>query len=223
MKMRTITSPVRKCGLRKEHGVYAVGGEDGSEDGVLERFTLIKPPIPYPVKLHRIARLVDANEVLGRSPMDEWWFGSSKDTEIKKKGDAWALDVFGMTIPSRLKLGECKGLSSPEEALGALAGKIEYHVRLVDYFRNLTNSGVPSEKMVSSVYAKLHEHLLLYAKHQRVGDLMGAQASLWQMAFNVPPRKRQDYIPNIMRMLALMNLPKDAIAMQKLFLEKKNA
>lgn len=220
--MRTVISPVRKCGLRKVHGVYAIGGEEGSEDGVLDRFTLISPPIPYQVKVHRQARLVDAHMVLSRAPIDEWWFGSSKEAEIKKSGDAWAINVFGMTTTKRLMTGECQGAQDPEEALGILVSKIKYHPRIVDYFRDITRSDIHLSPRVTVHYEQLHEHLHGYVNTQTVGDLMGAQAAIWRIAFNMPPSKRYEHIPYLIRILALMNLPKDASAMNKNFLSKEN-
>jgi hypothetical protein len=218
--MRTVVSPIRKCGLRKQGGVYAVGGEEGSEEGVLDRFVLISPPIPYQVSVHRSARIVDAHTVLSRSPMDDWWYGSSKETEISKSGSLWSMNIFGMTTAKRLSIGECEGLDDPETALATLAGKIRYNARIVDYFRDMTVADVHLDHKVTVHYEKLHEHLHSYVHTQEIGDLMGAQAAIWRMAFNIPPRKRRVGIPYLMRLLVLMNLTKDATAMTTLFLKE---
>lgn len=218
MTVRVVVTRVRGCGKRKTHGVYAVGGGEGSPDGVLARFVRLNPPIPYPVKLHRGPRIVDAHAVLARLPMETWWAGASKDTEQKKSADAWAQETFGMTLHKRLETGECAGAKSADEAWATLAEQVRWSHRLADYFRELTLEKVQELPRVTPHYDRLHEHLLRYADDQQVGDLMGAQAALWRIGFTLPPAKRPAIVPLLMRMLVLLNLPKDASAMQRTFL-----
>jgi hypothetical protein len=217
MTIRTVYTVVRKCGKRVANKAYAIGGESGSENGVLERFTRVCPPIPYQVKLHRGPRLVDATTVLYRAPMEEWWAGSSKETEVKKSGDAWAQDTFGMTEHRRITVGECTGATSSDEALAILVNKIGWNKRIVDFFRAMTLSDIQRIQRVAPHYLTLHDHLLAYTVTGKVGELMGAQAAIWRIAYNLPPSKRSEYIPNLMRILALMNLTKDALTMQRTF------
>lgn len=217
MNIVTITIGVRKCGRRKR-GLYLTGGEP-SENGVLAVFNLLNPPVPYQVPVHRGPRIVDAYAIIERKPMEDWWFGSSKSTEEKKAGDAWAEDVFGMTLAKRTSIGECEDALSADEALSMLVSNIRWNSNLLPLFRNITKDKIQEIKRVDSHYTKLHEHLSSYTKTMKVDDLIGAQAAIWRMAYNLPPSRRQDYIPNLMRMLIVMNLKRDAIAMQRTFLQ----
>lgn len=214
----TIMSPVRKCGKRKP-GTYLVGGTEGSPDGVLDRFTLLHPPVPYNVKLHRTPRLVDSDAILERRPLEDWWVGSSQKTEEKKAGDAWALETFGMPITKRIEVGECQGAKTPEEALAVLVNQVKWDNRIIKYFREMTISKVQEIALAAPAYNQFHENILRHTQTQTVGTLMGAQAALWRMAYAVPPSKRQTYIPNIARTLVVMGLTKDAAAMQHMFKE----
>ena len=217
MSIRLITTSIRKCGYRKR-GVYVVGGDSQDSSGVLARFTLINPPVPYQVKLHRGPRIVDGNAVLNRQPMNEWWEGSSKDTEQKKSGDQWALETFGMTVSKRLSVGECAGAADPDEALAILVSKIKWGNQIAHWFREMTRNKIQEVPRIVAEYSVLHEHLLKYTDNKQVGHLMQAQASLWRIAYSLPPTKRHLYIPFLMRILIVMGLAKDAGAMQKTFI-----
>lgn len=217
MRIRTIVTKVRKCGKRKP-GLYLVGGDGVSKDGVLARFTRISPPVPYQVKVHRSVRIVDAHAVLGRRSQEEWWAGQSRKTEEKKTGDRWALDVFGMTAKKRVTTGECANSESVEEALATLVGKITWSNRIVDYFRDLTVCKVQEIQTAAVHYEQLHEALHSYLGTKAVGDLIDAQAAVWRIAYNLPPRKRREVVPNLMRILVLMGLTKDATSMKQTFI-----
>lgn len=216
MNIQTITIDIRKCGRRKPHGLYAIGGSFRSKDGVLSPFTLLNPPIPYQAKVHRTARVVDSYAILERQPSDEWWLDGSKKTEKKKKGNAWALDTFGMTIAERLKIGDCAGAKDVNDALSILAGQIRLSTtdgRITNYFRSMVKEGIDSLPRVDVHYAKFHQHLAYYLRDQRIDNLMHAQAALWRMAYNIPPSKRSIFIPYLQSFLMLMHLTKDAIDM----------
>ena len=64
MHPRTVVTKVRRCGMRKPGSVYVVGGDGGSQAGVLALFTPLDPPVPYPAKSHRTARIVDGIALL---------------------------------------------------------------------------------------------------------------------------------------------------------------
>ena len=219
--IRIIEQPIRDCGKRKEYAVYATGGTEGSENGVLARFNRLNPPIPYQVNVHRGPRIVDAHKILGRRPMEEWWYGSSKETEQKKAGDAWALETFGMTMTKRLSTGECAGCADGEAALSVLAQKVKFDPQIVYWFREMTRADIQEINRVAAPYNRLQEHMVRYAETHQVGELVGAQSSLWQMAYAIPPAKRQTYIPFIVRIVALMGLREDAKSMQRIFSQEK--
>lgn len=221
MPTRIVSEVKRGCGYRKEGGVYMIGGGEKSENGVLPMFTEINPPIPYSVQLHRSFRLVNAQAVLSRSPMDSWWIGASKDTEQKKNADAWAINTFGMTITKRLETGDCADAKDADEALAILVSKIKLDPndnRLYSYFQQLSRSRIQELPRVAEHYASLHEHLVKYANTKNLGSLVGAQAALWRTAYTIQPSKRPTYVPYLVRFLMLMNLTKDALAMKRIFL-----
>lgn len=215
MKVKTVVTSVRKCG-RKRPGLYLIGGES-SEDGVLALFNIFNPPIPYQVRLHRSPRIVDTYAVMERQPMDKWWAGASKKTEITKAGREWALEHFGMTTEHRIHVGECKGCSGADEALALLVSKVAWNNRIADYFREITRDGIQELPRLAMPYNRLHEHLLTYTTTQEIGELILSQAGVWRIAYALPPSKRNKYIGNLARMLVLLGLPKDASALTKTF------
>jgi hypothetical protein len=216
MDIRIVETQVRKCGRRKEHGMYIIGG-DGAPNGVLARFNRLNPPIPYQVKMHRGPRVVDGDAILMRLPMEKWWIGASKDTEEKKSADEWALDTFGMTLNHRLHVGECAGVSRADEAISILVSKVQWNKRIISYFGELTSNKVQELPRVAPMYSRLHEHLLKYERGHAIGELMGVQATVWNIAYTIPPGKRSKYIPDLARILVLMNLYKDAAVMLDMF------
>ena len=219
--IRTVVSGVRKCGLRKEGGVYLVGGE-GAPGGILDRFTLINPPVPYQTKLHRGPRIVDGNAILERKDIKDWWAEGSKETEEKKAGNEWALDVFGMTVHQRLQIGECKGAKDSDDALSILVSKATLDPddkRLVALFSELINGKIQEETRAVLPYSQFHENLVAYRKMPNVAALIKMQATTWLMAYGIPPNKLPVFIPTLMRILALLGLPKYALELNKTFLQ----
>lgn len=214
----TIVTSVRKCGRRKEYGLYMVGSGNLSPDGVLFLFNEIHPPIPYQVSVHRGPRIVSAHALLSRTPMAEWWVGSSLKTEIKKSGDAWWIETFGMTRYQRLNIGVCAGATDAEEALTELVNAIAWSPNLVGYFRVLTTTHIHELPRTAIPYNDVHEAIRNFADDQALGYLLKAQAAVWRLADALPPRKRDEHIPSLMRMLAGMNLPQDTIAMRNKYM-----
>lgn len=205
---------VRGCGLRKEYGVYLVGGAGGSENGALARFVRINPPIPYQVKHHRGPKIVDANAVLQRQPISEWWTGSSKDSAQKQSADQWALEVFGMTEARRRSTGECKGAKSVDEALAILVSCLSYNPTAAKFFARITRSKIQELPRLVADYSILHENMLAASNGGgTVDNLVNAQAAVWRMAYNLPPRKRELYVEDLARILYKLGLKKDAQAL----------
>jgi hypothetical protein len=208
--MLTVYTPQRECGWREEGGCYIVGGTDGSPDGCSARFTVLNPPVPYQVPHHRGPRLVNGDAILERRDMEAWWVGSSAETEARKRGDAWALDTFGMTEARRLSVGDCRGCKSIDEALAVIAGRIAYSQQLNHQYRELTILKVGELPRVAGHCDALRTHLVNYEETNSVGSLVQAHAAVWRIANTIPPRKRQEVYPVLMRMMAIFNMPLDA-------------
>ncbi len=217
MNIITIQTKVRGCGKRQKHGVYLVGGSTVSKEGVLAQFVTINPPIPYQVKFHRTPRIIKAYEVLGRHEIKDWWFGASKETEIKKAGDEWALETFGMTLDKRLRTGECERDRTADVAISTLASKIKYDERIVKRFRDLTLNKLQEIRQAVVPYNQLHESLLTFSQEGSVGNLMKVQAAVWRLVYALPRNHRRDHLMNLASILALMGLTKDSVAMLKKF------
>lgn len=212
MNVTTIVIGMRKCGKRRP-GLYLEGGTEPSKDGVLDRFTLIDPPIKYDVPHHRAPRLVDAVAVLSRSPMEDWWVGSAKEREIKKSGEQWEIDLFGMPLRTRINIGVCEGASNAEDALHKIVGHIEFHHGIAGVFRDLTQTKIQEVKACAPIYVELNENLAHYVDRKSLISLVAISSSVWKLAFALPPNKKTMYVPTLSRMLVLLNLRADASAM----------
>jgi hypothetical protein len=156
-----------------------------------------------------------------RQPMETWWYGSSKNTEEKKSGDAWAKEKFGMTVTKRLATGECEGAKQVDEALAVLLTKVKLNMQDKRFVRALQGLAMEDAQELPRVlphYDALLAAFQGYHKEQTVGRLIDAQAAVWRIAYNLPPTKRQSFIPNLIRLLVLLNLGKDAAAMQRMFI-----
>ena len=116
--IETIEVSRRKCGLRKMFSFYIVGGTKRSGEGPTLAFSLISPPIPYPIeRIHRTGRIVDTNAVLDRKPLDEWFDGRSKDTQLDKVGASYEAKTYGMPWAQRRKIGDASFHMTPESFL----------------------------------------------------------------------------------------------------------
>jgi len=199
----TIESPVRECGKRKDFGLYILGGGISDPNGTLKHFYELHPPIPYSVPNHRIPRMVDANTVLAREPLEKWWVDSSARTEVRKAGIAWEIETFGMPLKDRLTLGECRYCKTAQAAAELITSKLMWSDRLPGYFREIADAGTDSRCAIpyETLRAALHK-----------GDLFQAQAAIWQLRALLP--KRLLHLRNtLMRMLVVMGLGQDAIEM----------
>lgn len=212
-----VVTTVRKCGRRVVHGLYAAGGTEVSEEGILSRFTLLNPPIPYQVAHHRGPRFVDGWAVLGRQPMAEWWIGTSRKTEERKRGDQWALDTFGMLPAVRLKTGTTEGAESVDAAVRILLSNLTWDSRVLDVFRDMSLANLQDLPKLAGDYHRLHQAMLDYTISKQPGHLLAAAAATWRMAYNLSPSKRALGIPHLMRTLALLGLARDAAAMRRMF------
>jgi hypothetical protein len=144
--------------------------------------------------------------------------GSSKKTEQKKAGDAWAVETFGMTITKRLSVGECADDDTADMAIATLLNKIAWNDKVIVKFRDITNTAMQENARVAPHYERLHRALHDYKKTNKIGSLIEAQAAVWRMAYTTKPSDRQENIPELVRMLVLLNLRKDATAMYRTFL-----
>lgn len=207
----------RKCGRKKEGGVYVVAGEPVGKEGAAPVFTLIVPPVPYQVPVHRGARLVDDQAILQRLPMEEWWVGSSGKTEEKKRGDAFWVDLFGLPVEKRLGEGVCLDITSAEEVLATIAGKIKYNSGLVNHFRELTIAEAQNMPNAAQYFDGIRTSLVAYTETEKVDHLVETQAKIWGLAGKTSKKQRNAVLPVLERMLILMNLPEDAMYMDALY------
>jgi len=214
--MRTISSSERDCGYRSEGGVYLVS--EGSEFGSLPLWVSLHPPIPCEDRYHRGPVLVDAAVVLERRPEEEWFVGSSADHRDKLRADEWAIEKFGMTTTMRLRIGVCKGLGGVDEAMELLLLSVKWNeVHVADAIRGLTEAGVPEIPRVAPHFASFVEHIQSFSHENSAQELVMAVAATWRMANQIPPKKYSTLIPYLMRVLTVLGLGKDAIAMRKRF------
>jgi hypothetical protein len=212
--MRTISSSERECGYRSEGGVYLVS--EGSEFGSLPLWVSINPPIPCEDRYHRGPVLVNASAVLERRPEEAWFVGTSADHRAKVKADEWAIDRFGMTTYMRLHYGVCKGLGGVDEAMELLLGSVRWNeVHVEDAIRGLTEAGVPEIPRVAPHFAAFIEHIHMFSRENSAQELVSAAAAIWRMARYMTPKKYRVLIPYLMRVLTVLGLGKDAIAMRK--------
>lgn len=213
MAVTIVHTKVRKCGRKKEGGVYLIGA-GGSQEGCSAVFTQCNPPIPYPVKLHRGPRVVTAQAVLARKPMDEWWYGTSAETEIAKRGVWWEVKTFGMPANTRCSVGECAGMEQ-EDAITHLATNLTWdEKRMLAQYRDLTILEVQNMPRAAVLYDELRTAMATCSLSGKVDDLLSVHAAVWRLALSIPPRKRDKVIPVLMRMMVLLNMPKDAIYMR---------
>jgi hypothetical protein len=163
---------------------------------------------------------VDADAVLARLPEEEWFVGSSADHREKLRADEWAIYRFGMTTTMRLRTGECKGMGGVDEAMAHLLTKVQWNtVHIRDAIRTLTNSQVVELPRVAEHFADFVEHIQNFQAENRAVELVLAAASIWRIAEHVPPRQRHSIIYALMRVLTVLGLTKDALAMRKRYMD----
>lgn len=214
--MRTISSSERECGYRSEGGIYLVS--EGSEFGSLPLWVSLHPPIPCEDRYHRGPVLVDASAVLGGRPEEEWFVGASADHRDKLKADEWAIDRFGMTTTMRLRTGVCKGLGGVDDAMNFLLLSVRWNeLHVADAIRGLTEAGIAEIPRVAPHFAAFIRHIQLFPRDNSAQELVSAVAAIWRMAKYMPPKKYRVFIPYLMRVLTVLGLGKDAIAMRKRF------
>jgi len=210
------TTKVRKCGRKKEGGVYFVGGEP-SKEGSSPVFTLINPPVPYPVPVHRSWRLVDDQAILNRMPLEEWWVGVSESTEVKKRGDAFWVDLFGLPLEKRLGKGVCSEVDHPDEVLATIAGRVAWNSGLVALFRNLTINEAQNMPNAAVHFDGIRTSMVEFTQTEKVDALVTLQSRIWQLAGVTKGKDRSNILPTLERMLILMGLTEDAIYMDNLY------
>lgn len=215
--MLIVETKVRKCGKKKPGSFYVVGGEPVGEEGSSPVFTLLNPPIPYDVGVHRGARLVDDQAVLQRLPMEDWWYGASKETEIQKSGDEYWKTLFGMPLHKRLGRGVLAEVTKAEEGLTVLAGTVSYNHDLVRWYRQLTIDDVQNLPGAAIHCDAIRNNLAEFTQSNQVGYLVKTQAHIWMLAEAVPVSKRKVVLPTLIRMLMLLGLRDDTALMARRF------
>lgn len=216
MTAKVIVSEVRKCGKKQPGGIY-IDSEDGSPDGVLPMWTRLDPPIPCADKFHRSAIIVDGAAILARKPEKDWLAGSSKDRTEKMKADEWALERFGMTINKRLRFGECLGLKGPDEAMEKLLGQVSFSKSTVTYTKDLVLMDVNNLPRTSEHYAAFIRCLQSFVNDRDPHSLVLAAAATWRIADGLPPKKRPEVLPTLVRIMVTLGLIKDAMALREVY------
>jgi hypothetical protein len=211
--IRTVVTQVRKCGKKIAGGLYLVS--EGSENGVLPMWVPMHPPIPCADKFHRGPVVVNGAAILERQPENNWLAGASAERVEKTKANEWAMQRFGMTTDMRLKTGDTEGLDGADRAMEHLLNTITYHGNITPLLRQLAIDGVHEMPRVTEHYAATIRHFQEWLGSGEVAPLVSAVAAMWRMAGATAPKKRGIVIPTLMRILVLMNLRKDAMAMRE--------
>ena len=214
MKAIVIQEKTRKCGRQKQGGIYLKSGTDGSPEGCLPKFVLIQPPVPNPGKFYRGTTLVDGQAILARRPYEEWLAGTSKERLEKEKGDAWAIETFGMTSYERLHTGSCASLDSLDDAMQYLSNNVMWDDRITKEIQTMTKMRVPDLPRAVEHFATLVRCCQDYIATRRWRNLIAMVAATWRLADTIPSKNRQEIIPLLMRILTLLGLRRDALAMQ---------
>jgi len=163
--------------------------------------------------------LVDADKVLADEPEEEWFVGTSKDYREKLRADQWSLEKFGMTTTLRLQLGECAGLTGVDEAYEHLLRAVRFNKHhLFLAIEGLTFAEVHEVPRVGLFYARLVEELQLFLEDKKAEHLVCMTAQVWRIAENAPPSKLPNIVPNLMRVLVVLGLTMDAMAMKRRYL-----
>ena len=216
--MLMLTTKKRKCGRKQAGGFYIVGGEPmQDEEGSSPVFTLVVPPVPYDVGVHRGWRLVNGDAILQRLPLAEWWEGSSKETELQKDGDLFWESFFGMPLNQRMNSGILVGITKPEEGLKKIVETIKYNHDLVKWYRQLTIDEVQNLPGAAVYCDNIRSNLSAFVKEQKADFLVRTQANIWLLAKVIPVKSRKVVLPTLIRMLMLLDLTEDVRLMQKSF------
>jgi len=213
--MRTISNTERGCGRKKQGGVYLV--TEPSEGGILPLWISMHPPIPCEDNPHRGPVLVDADAVLQRLPENEWFVGSSAERLQKATADEWAINRFGMTATMRLRTGECVNVPDISEAMHCLLRQVMWNpVHIADAIRNLTDMEIHNMPKAAPHFASFIQHIQKFTNENMAEELVLAAGAVWRIADALPPKiMREDFLPHLMRILVVLNLKADALAMRK--------
>ena len=208
VEVRTITQGVRGCGERQNNAFYIMSAEP-SEDGMLPDISEVSP-IPVNRKPHRGALIVKGDKILERAQEEDWYAGASADTQEKKKADAVALQIFGMTITKRLNRGDCKGVKTADLALAHLEEKVCWSSRVLQEIRQMSLEHVQEIPNCDAPFARLIRCVQDYTSQGNVLSLVKAAGQVWLLAEKCPPKRKGDVVKHCVVILALLGLMKDA-------------
>jgi len=215
--MRTIRSSKRGCGYRSKGGTYLVS--EGSPGGILPLWVSTTSPVPCEDRLHRGPVLVNGEAILARRTEEEWFVGSSADHREKLRADEWSLARFGMTTTMRLRIGECADLAGVDKAMEHLLSGVRWSpVHLRDAILNLTKTQVTELPRVAEDFATFVENIQCFEETTKAENLVYAAAAIWRIADKISPSQRTVVIPHLMRILVILGLNKDGLALRKRYL-----
>lgn len=218
--MRILYTQERKCGWRKPGGFYLVS--EPAIEGVVPLWTSIHPPVLCEDRFHRGPVLIDGDRLLHGEQEANWFVSTSADHREKMRADEWAIEKFGMTSTMRLRTGECAGLKGVDEAMDHLLHTVKYspgHYK--DAAAGLIISGLGDIPRALPHFRRFALEMERFRLESGAKELVSASAALWRMANSIPPSRRMEFIPHIMRMLVVFGLNKDALAMKERFLNAK--
>jgi hypothetical protein len=58
---------------------------------------------------------------------------------------------------------------------------------------------------------------MTYESLHKLDGLLGTQATIWRLADSIPPTSLPEIVPVLTKMLVLLNLPLDAIALRDIY------
>lgn len=213
-KIEVIVQPIRGCGKRSENSMYLVTGKS-SGDGCLPNVTVLYDPIPTQRKACRLPVTVDGSKIMAKRPESEWLIGSSASTAEKKAGDKWFVDQFGMPLAKRLRIGECVGCKTPEDALEILADRVCWSIKVEDDLREMTKSGLSEKTSIAASFMTLIRSIQEYVLSKNTANLVCIVGAVWNMYHSASPLDRLVLLRTSTSMLTHLGLPRDAIAMLK--------
>ena len=113
---------MRKCGWRKEGGIYIVGNGATVGGSVSNscRFVRLDPPIPFPKEAPTPGRgfiYVDGEAILEGRPPEEWGITPQRAELLKLSWEIW-----GLAYEERQRVGICKGAHDLDEIQTCLEG-----------------------------------------------------------------------------------------------------
>jgi len=215
MSAITLQQPVRKCGKRSEGGVY-LASPMGSTEGELPMFITLFPPIPVQRKAHRGPIVINGSALLLKLTEDQWLIGASANRYEKQLADRWAEGLFGMTSTKRLSTGECKGLTSVDDAISKIMESVVFEANCRPAIRSMTLSELHKLPNVGEPFSNLAQAIQVYLAEGKKdkSHLVYAVGHAWAMVEKAQPKSKTLVAEKVSNLLIYMGMKKDALEMR---------